>query len=358
MLEFRSGPRCTSCCWQLSACLCWRPFASRPPHPITSPCLHPLCLPQWLQRRVDSSRPCAEPSVPWATREPARWKSWSCLDGAREQQAAAGFAGRSGWVWVCGGLALAPPHLGVPDSFPLRGAESREVTPRARSAPRALLGPAKPLPLRVTALGFWLHWWVSCAVPQACPTRCFKSPAPREAQGAARRRSRPFILWAAHGSVWATAPLEKESIFGSRQQSVNGSWLWAPRLLGCNWEGVEGEVSSSSCALLTACERPRLCGHAAPRCPWLSLRAPGCPSVPLGVPGCPLVSLSAPGPRQALEPSRVPGCGWEARRSSIPAASPPGSPAPGAVSPSPRGDFSAGPWLLLPSAAPQRWAVK
>lgn len=62
-------------------------------------------------------------------------------------QGASGFAGRSGWVWVCGGLAPAPPHLLVPDSFPLRGAESREVTPGARSAPRALLSPAKSLPL-------------------------------------------------------------------------------------------------------------------------------------------------------------------------------------------------------------------
>lgn len=144
-------------------------------------------------------------------------------------------------------------------------------------------------------------------MPQACPTRCFKSPAPREARGAARRRSRPFIPWAAHGSVWATAPLEKESIFGSRQQSVNGSWLcFAPRLLGCNWEGVEGEVGSSSCALLTARERPQLCGRAAPRCPSLSLRAPGCPWVPLGVPGCPLVSL-----RTETSPRALPMC-WDA----------------------------------------------
>lgn len=145
LLEFRSGPRCPSCCWQLSAWLCWRPFASRPPHPITSHCPHPLCHPL-LQRRMEGSRPCAEPNVPWATQEPPRWMSWSCLDGAREHQAAARFAGRRGWVWVCGGLAPAPPHLGVPDSFPLRGAESREVTPGARSASRALLSPAKSLP--------------------------------------------------------------------------------------------------------------------------------------------------------------------------------------------------------------------
>lgn len=86
------------------------------------------------------------PNLASSLRMPPRWTSWSCLDGAGEQQAASGFAGRRGWVCLRGGLAPAPPHLGAPVSSPPRGAESREVTPGALGASRALLGPAKPLP--------------------------------------------------------------------------------------------------------------------------------------------------------------------------------------------------------------------